>query len=170
MATGVRVLEDVGGGEVFVTHSDSIVRGGYFADRWVESSYLLAKGIYLVETHDEDEGEIIPGSRATYTYPLIGADMPAPVEGAIWQTEAVVSEGMDLRKEVHVYRFGDETTVTIGACDYRMIPVSLTFVADDFTDHFHYLPELGFAYYAGAEDSDGSVEWYTYVKIEKVME
>ncbi|MEO0938032.1 MAG: hypothetical protein AAFY38_07745 [Pseudomonadota bacterium] len=132
------------------------------------SYYILAQGIYLRALTDMENGALKPASMTTYNYPLEDAQMPRPVAQGIWQVEVAILEGGNISTELHDIRFGAETRMTIGACGYNMIPVSIRVEEDgetSFEETLYYLPELGFAIYGAYAEPEKETELYTYKSI-----
>jgi len=166
--TGIRFTVEGGASEVFRRVQPQVLEAVFrFADGGAVHN-LLAKGVYLLEYVDLEDGEPVPDSRATYRFPMTPGAMPDPVPEDEWQVSAVRLEAGQVATERQVYRFGARDSVRIGDCGYAMVPIAVTFPddPDGLSDILHYLPDLGLAYLARLEGGGAPPEIYTYTGIE----
>ncbi|MEM6618313.1 MAG: hypothetical protein AAF761_08990 [Pseudomonadota bacterium] len=162
---------DVAGGEyeTFQRTGDDIITSRYYFDAQSGLRSLLAKGMYLVETVDFEDGSLLTDTRTTYSYPLKPAEMPDVAAGLTWNTAAVTLGPDGLGQEAQTYSFGDERTIVIGACSFRMIPVTIRYPAQDSgdagdVDTIHYLLDVGVGYLAAASGPDFN-DTYDYIGV-----
>lgn len=168
MANGVRFHIVGGDSETFRQLPNSIVQAHYRLSPGETIRTLLAKGIYLLEVIEFENGKALFNTRTTYAFPLEPTDMPAPNPGNGWSTTVARLDKGELGQEVQVYNFGQVTTHTYGACSYRMMPIEIQYPEEKDSKRrevLHYLPELGLSYLAEYHDQDGS-DVYTYINIE----
>lgn len=163
---GITVTQTDGYKEIYSATADNIVTVLGYQDPAEKSQSLLSQGIYLVQTIDVTNDELVPSTRRTYTYPLSPGSMPVPKANGSWTAQVVVTSSDGIDTENHVMRFLDQTTMTFGACSYDMIPVEITYGEGE-GETLLYLPELGFAV-VGVWRSGGVDEVLSYAEIEAV--
>ena len=135
--------------------------GGYY------SRVLLAKGVYLLEVLELENGDVIPGTRVTYAFPVRHEELPDPVPGTGWRAELVLNEGGAFSKETQVYSFGAPQTIRFGGCAYELIPVTVDYPGENQQDTLHYMPALGISYLAAYKDAE-ETNRFEYQAIEAV--
>jgi hypothetical protein len=140
---GVTISYDDGATELYQRTGPNIVTAFYRAPDGVSTASLLAQGVYLVQTIDMIDGAPDAGSRATYTYPLSPGEMPMPEPGGFWQADVLYFDRSEALTVLHDMTFGAETTLTIGPCRYRMVPIEVRYEGDG--EVLHYMPDLGIA-------------------------
>lgn len=171
LSRGIEFKIGDGATEVYKDNGNGIVQVDFRAPDGFESRVLLGKGIYLLESSEVSNGSIVPSSRITYSHALQPADMPIPRPMGRWVSEAATMADNRPGREVHNHAFGPATTLTIGACSYDMIPITLHYGDPDGTiDHLEYLPDLGLAMLVGSSytDADGmrQDDVYSYISLE----
>jgi hypothetical protein len=158
--------------EVFTRTADGLVQADFHYGDGEGTRVVLAKGLYLLQIVDFDGQGQIADTRQNFSYPLRPAEMPDPQPQGGWSVTAAILGPDGLSEEAQVYRFGDWTQQTYGACSYEMMPITIDYpVTGDDTvsrDFIHWLPELGLSYLAGFEDSEGR-ESYDYIGV-RVLE
>lgn len=168
---GIRVFSPDGEVETFTRQSEHIVTAAFRFEQGEGSDSLLAQGIYLVQILDIEGGKIQSDTRLTYAFPLAAGTMPDPVPGSVWSTRATLLDSNGVTDEAQTYNFGAQTQLTIGACGYDMVPISVVYPEnDDYTETLYYLPELGFALLAGAQDKGEEPDVYVFERIEAVTQ
>ena len=128
------------------------------------SHSLLAQGIYLVQSIQEENGALAPSTRITYTYPLSPGNMPVPQPNGSWNAKIAVLSNDGLTTETHQMRFLERTSLTVGACSYDMVPIRVTYGQGE-GETLYYMPELGFAV-IGVWTSNGEDDVYEFTSIE----
>jgi len=158
LEAGIRF--DIAGGEweVFTRLPNGIIASEFFLEPGLSSRTLLARGLYMVELIDLENGDFVPGTRSTFAFPVAQDDMPDPQAGGGWNLQVAVTEPEGFFVETQVYEFGAPQKQTYGPCTYDMIPVSFWFaegeIDPELYDVLHYLPELGIAYLAEAKGGE----------------
>ncbi|MBO9472916.1 MULTISPECIES: hypothetical protein [unclassified Shimia] len=169
METGIRLEDKDGAMETYQSFGANHVRGLWEDTTGIQSKYVLLKGLYIVEQFDLEDGNAIPDSRATHSYPISPEDAPLPVAGGRWDTKVVTMDTEGVESRVESYVFGDTTRITLGGCSYDMIPVTGIYYDDDgYEETLHYLPELGFSYLSEARYTNEAPDRYVYVDIKAV--
>lgn len=146
---GIEIETVEGEVESFIRIDPHRVQSLLMYDEGAGTRILLGKGVYLLEVLDEEDGQPVVGTRATYTFPLPVADLPPITPGGGWSTKAAILDADGLSSEVQHYIFGAQARVTIGACSYDMIPIELRYrgeASEGDIDYLHYLPDLGISY------------------------
>ena len=164
LTLGIVIGYPDGATETFTQIQPNVVSAIYAAPDGFVSESLLSQGVYLVQTQEIVDGMRDPGTRMTYTYPLSPGAMPTPRPGGSWSANVVTMEGGSLDQTQHDMRFEAETTLAIGACSYRMVPIEVTYDGDG--ELLHYLPELGIAP-VGAWGVGADRDMTVYAKIQK---
>ncbi|MEL7115107.1 MAG: hypothetical protein AAGP08_05865 [Pseudomonadota bacterium] len=141
------VYKDIGNGVIEVTYSDT---------EGFESRTLLGQGVYLLELVDLEDGQPVPISRTTYSHKLTPVDMPKPSPNSSWTSEVVSLNDGNLEREVHDHRFGAAGNITLGACTYDKIRVTVHYDdGDNSVDTLEYLPDLGVGLLVGVAYDNG---------------
>ncbi len=158
LETGIRFEVAGGEWEIFTTLPNGMIVSEYFLEPKVSSRTILAKGLYMVELVDLENGDFVPGTRSTFAFPVAPDQMPDPRDGGGWNLQVAVSDQDGLFAETQVYEFGTVQNQTYGACTYDMIPVNFWFgegeIDPELYDVMHYLPQLGIAYLAEAKGGE----------------
>ena len=168
MGNGIRFYIAGGESETFRQLPNSVVEAHYQLGPGETIRTLLARGIYLLEVIEFEDGKALFDTRTTYAFPLDPANMPDAKPGSGWTTTVAKLDVGELGKEVQAYQFGQIVTQTYGACSYQMMPIEIRYPEEDDSQRrevLHFLPELGFSYLAEYHDQDGS-DVYTYTNIE----
>ena len=168
MTKGVRFHIVGGESETFRQLPNSVVEARYQLSPGEIIRTLLAKGVYLLEVIEFENGKALFDTRTTYAFPLEPTNMPAPNPGNGWSTTVAKLDMGELGQEVQVYSFGQMVTQTYGACSYQMMPIEIQYPEEDDSKRreiLHYLPELGLSYLAEYHGQDGS-DVYIYTNIE----
>lgn len=163
MAAGVRLTETNGNSETFTVLPNGFVRAEWVDEDGYGAKYLLKQGIYVVEAFDLEDGELVSGTRATYTY---AEEPPELVAGTRWDVQTVIYDidGISAGSESHIY--GPPTQTSIGSCTYDIVPIiSIYHGPDGYEEKVNYIPELGFAYLIETKDPGQKPELYTYASI-----
>lgn len=170
LSTGIRFTVDDDGAEVFRTMTPDVIESMYSYGDGSQYRNLLGKGVYLLEWLDYVDGAPDLSSRMTYAFATGPKDLPEVVPGGVANLSVLVNMGGDLDQEMEMYSFGEVAEISFGDCSYDMIPIEITYAPDDGqgTSILHYLPALGFAYFAQQINPDGSVDTYEYKTIEVV--
>ncbi len=171
MGHGVRLWDDVGGTETFYTQSHHLVRGEYEDGQGYGARYLLLAGTYVVQVFDTENGAPLPDTRTTTLYPVAPETRPQITPGSRWDAKAIVHEANDIYNSNESHIFGPDTEISIGDCNYGMIPIiSIYHDQDGYEERLNYLPEFGFAYLVEMKDRDEAPVRYGYTKIEAVAD
>lgn len=105
-------------------------------------------GIYQSVAQGLGDGLPVEGQTLSYLYSTPLSDLPAPVAGTFWlgRSATIFADGTRVENDA-VYVFGRDSAVTIGGCDYRSVPVSVSFVngQDWSAQDYLWLPEIGIA-------------------------
>lgn len=165
---GIRLTMVQGETEVLTRLDPLRANSVYQSEGGYETHALLARGLYVLQLVEFENGDLVAGSRSTHSYELEPQDMPLPVPGGQWVTKSASLDADGLTTAVEIYRFGAETRVTWGACGYTMIPVTISYPDDTSTDLLHWLPELGVSYLAGYTDDEGEA-FFDVLAIEAVQ-
>lgn len=166
---GIQLTDLDGSTETYRRQSELFVRGVWDDGIGAGSSFLLLKGIYVVEVFDIENGDVVSGTRVTHAYPLKPADAPLPVAGGRWDTEVITLDQGEATTQRESHLFGPTTQATIGGCSYEMMPIiGIYHDEGGYEETLHYLPELGLAYLVETRDQDQPADRYTYVRIEAV--
>ena len=169
LSTGIRVLGGDDTVETYQSQGPHIVRNDFYFEPGQGSQNLLARGVYLVQSIAIEDRVLDPKSRRTYTYPLTPEMMPDPTPGGQWVAPVAALEDGTLGTQVHSMQFGEQTSLTLGACTYRMVPIRVEYDSDPgYVETLYHLPDLGFALFGASQDADGTVETYSFLSIEKV--
>lgn len=167
---GIRVTSPDGEVETFTRTSEHIVTSAYRFEEGEGSDSMLAQGTYVVQLVDIYDGKPDPDTRQRYSYPLAAGDMPPPTPGGVWSTKAAALDADGLRAEHHEFTFGAQTSFTIGACTYAMIPITAIYKGEEnFTEELFHLPDLGFALLRSYQEGDDQAEVYQFTGIEAVQ-
>ncbi|WP_299354825.1 hypothetical protein [uncultured Shimia sp.] len=78
MELGVKLRDASGETETFRAGPNGFIRGEYADGQGGGANYLLLGGIYVVEVYDTDEGEVVPGTRSTFAYPVKPSEFTPP--------------------------------------------------------------------------------------------
>lgn len=169
LAKGIRFTVDGTDTEEYRQSGPGVVESLYITADGTTSRSLLAQGVYLIELVDLVDGTPDQDTRTTYAFPGRAEDLAVPAPGQQVAYDLVMNSLGDLQPERQTYDFGQAAVINFGACEYRMIPVEIRYDPDDSgtVDLLYYLPELGFSYYAGSENADGS-DRYMYSNIEVI--
>jgi len=169
MATGVRFTVDTVDTETFRAVRPGVVEAIYQSQDYAARN-LLGQGIYLLELVDLVNGDPDLNTRVTYAFAETAEDLPVPAANSTLTFKVLVSEGGSFETESQSYTMGAATAVSFGACSYDMIPIEVRYSPDEdnTVDVLHYLPELGFAYFAESRYGEGERDVFSYQTIEAV--
>ncbi len=155
LADGIQITIDDGTVELYRAQSPERVETmTTYPDGFVVRT-ITANGIYVTEVADMINGKVDLEARTTYRFPMKAADMPAPAPGSTWQVNTSGDDGYDTFSDSIAVSWGSETNITYADCAYRMIPGTLRYSTDDYSEVIHYLPELGFAVLASYSEGAG---------------
>lgn len=137
---------------------------------------LLARGVFLLQLASLEEGRVDLEYTTNITYPVPPGELPLPVPGAAAVYETVTNDAnfANISTETQTHSYGDETTLTIGACSYGMILMDVTYSgagewASTYIEGIGYLPELGIGLLLSfREESDDEPETVEPVSIRSV--
>ena len=152
LENGVKIVDRNDGVGIYQRLSNGLIYEAYDIDTpdgyWVES----ALGVYLTRDGNLKNGDKVPASESTFTFPVPVDQLPAPTDGMKWEGDVKVSKaGQPDEVERKFVSAGPETTLSMGACTYKARVVT---IITDFADgtnlvgQMHYLPELGFSFYS----------------------
>lgn len=166
---GIRFTVDGVDTEEYRRTGPAVVEALYIAEDGTTSRSLLGQGIYLIELVDMIDGAPDLDSRTTYAFPGRAEDLALPEPGTQVVYDLLVNNFGDFNQERQIYDFGQGAVLNFGACEYQMIPIEIRYEPDESgaVDLLYYLPELGFAYYAGSDYAEGS-DRYMYTNIEVI--
>jgi len=147
LAGGVRMVETNGTVNLFTAQADGRVQNDGVAPGGYMYRNVLVKGTHLAELGDTDGVNYLPDTRRTVTYPQMDAGMPVPTPNTSARYETTITTTSGSYPETQTQSWGAQTTLTIGACTYDMIPGKITYTNSDFVvfEGLHYLPELSLA-------------------------
>ncbi len=170
LTKGIRFTVDGTDTEEYRRMSPGLVEALYRTAEGDLTRNLLGQGVYLLEYVDVIDGDPDPSTRTTYAFPGKPEELTVPTPGTSISYDVVVNYAGDLDKERQTYSFGQKSLLNFGACEYEMIVVEVRYSPDEteMVDYLYYMPEFGFAYYAGSDAEDGATR-YLYSDIE-VME
>ena len=167
---GIEVRNTFGASEGFYPHAPGVIRSEYRDGDGQGTQTLLGQGIYWLQNVAVENYESVASTRITYSYPLDPQDMPVPTPAGAWNTPVVSTEtNGKITQETQSAVFGEMTRLTIGACGYDMIPVTLEFGPDPYQEVIHYLPDLGLGLLALSKYDTEEPATFVYVAIEKVF-
>jgi hypothetical protein len=110
-------------------------------------------------------------SRVTNSYPMKPVDMPLPKPGGAWNSAfATLEESGYIGKGVQSTEFGDLTRLTLGACGYDMIPVTIDYLSEGYREVVYYLPDLGIGLLAATVNEGDALELTTFMSIQAANE
>ena len=171
LSGGIRFDTANGEWEVFQAHAPNVLEARYHFNALSWQQNRLAGGLYLIEDVFFDMGRPDPASAIRYRFALEPDAMPQPIPGAVWATHAETTTQDGRALEEQIYEFGDFTTLDIGACTYRMMPIVIRYPIEeqslDTTSLIYWLPDLGLSYLA-ASTFGGKTDRYTYVGVSAV--
>ncbi len=143
LAQGLVVTYAGGGHDVFTSdprRPGVVVVEGDFGGRSLGTVELGQGYVYLSATG--------PGGHVVrYEYDTLPADLPLPVPGGEFEAVAVVSADGARSTERQTHRFGPEGTLTLGACVWPLIEVTITWPGDEEVRYWY--PGLGISLRAG---------------------
>jgi hypothetical protein len=166
LQTGIRLYDLDGNYELFQRHNEHIIKGAWVEGGVASAGYLLNGGLYLLDVHELESDTPVPLTRTTYAFPVHPADAPLPLPGGQWDVEVLVTEGGHFSTEGQHYAFGAPEWVNLGACDYRVIPVTVSYNNSNERDVLHYLPALGISYLSEIHEGDKLLDHFTYQSLE----
>lgn len=167
LATGIRATMDDGSFEDYFDLSPGLVEmvGNY--DGYIARN-LLGQGVYIIELVDLEDGNAIPDTRTTYSYPDNPAELPIPAPGSRWTvaTAGRTVDGLFSENQSHVW--GEMTRATYGSCSYDLLVGQFEYKGDgySFKEEIHYLPALGIGLLAAFEEQGEGTDVFTYVSFE----
>lgn len=166
---GILFKIDTNHSELFRTLPSGVTEAIYSENGQPLTRTMLAKGVYLLELVDLENGTPIADTRVTYSFPQSSADLPDAQPETQFLATAAVLEGGNIRSERQVYNTGPLSSVAIGDCSYEMFTITITYPDDNAnnSDVLYYLPALKIAYLAEAT-YDGNTDKYSYSGIEAV--
>ncbi len=143
----VEVYRDIGGGLV---QTESVYGDGYV------SRLKLAKGVYVAELVDLNDGVLDLDSVVMYRYPMAAEDMPLPEANGQWRVHTTYTDTYESYKETQTHIWGAEQTVTYGDCTYAVIPGRLEYRSDHYNhdEGIHYVSELGIGLLTSYKDDE----------------
>lgn len=165
---GIKFNTPDGEFESFQRLGNGLIQGYYGLDSHVGSRTLLARGIYLLEVVDMENGKADFTTRTTYSFPVPHAELPDPEPGLTWEVEAATYANGVVDSERQVYEFGNVTDKAFGDCRYAVQEITILYPDEndpDRRDVIHYLPELGTSYLAEFHDRETNAI-YEYISIE----
>lgn len=125
---------------------------------------LLGQGTYVIELADFEDGQIVPTSRITSSYPMSADEMPLPKPGSEWTVKVAMRDADGFFQEQQTHRWGEQTKATYQNCSYDMIPGQLSYAGEgyNYQEEIHYLPELGLGLLVAYSDGDAPEDRFTY--------
>ncbi len=168
---GIVVVDDQDATETFYPLTPGVIRSDYLDTDGTGSRTLLGQGVYLLQYLYLEGGAPQVNTRATTSYPMTPVDMPVPTPGGAWNTAfASVSETGRVSGEVLAAVFGDLSELTIGACSYDMIPVTIDYQSDGYQELIYFLPQLGFGLFVGTRNVGEDFDLTTFLSIKAANE
>lgn len=145
LTTGISAKVDDGLTEVFRAVGPNIVEltidfgGGFVGREW------LAHGLYIVDSANFQGGMLQDDGWVTVSFPGGVGDLPVPAANTSFDVTVTAEDNLGTFNEFQEYRWGDETTVTYGECQYRVISGTIRSDLDGSwtLEEVQYLPELG---------------------------
>ena len=166
LPAGIAVTDVDGAVETFYAMSPGVVRSEYRGPEGDGSQTLLGQGIYWLQYISVEGSQLIYETKATNSYPMKPADLPLPTPGGAWNSQyAGLSETGYISKGVQASEFGDLTSLTLGSCAYDMIPVSINYLSEGYTEMVHYLPALGIGLLAGSANEGEEMNMTVFLSI-----
>lgn len=165
---GIKFNTSDGEFEAFRRLDNGLVQGFFGLDSHIGSRTLLARGIYLLEVVDVENGVADATTRTTYSYPNAPADMPEPTPGGTWTVTAATLANGQIGSERQIYEFGEKTEISFEDCRYDMMPITIFYPDENDParrDVLYYLPALGISYLAEFHDRE-TAALYDYISIE----
>lgn len=148
-----------------------VIRSVYLGADGESYQTLLGQGIYWLQNVDIEDSKLLFYTRTTNSYPMKPSEMPLPSPGEGWSTDyAFVDETGDVSTRFQSTVFGEATRLTIGACDYDMIPVAIDYPSDNYNEVMLYVPELGIALWANAKREGETLVTTEFLSIQAVNE
>ena len=141
----------------------------YAGDTNSAARVLLARGLYVLELVDVNDGAPDPGTRSTYSFPVAPDQLRLPdlsdASGQGWSYTVAVNNIGEFGQEVQHYTPQPAIQKSYGDCTYDVIPVEIRYVDDPAGDRdiVYYLPALGLSYLARTiySDSDDSFDYHS---------
>ncbi|MDB4214069.1 hypothetical protein N9741_04330 [Octadecabacter sp.] len=171
LQNGIRAIESDGVSHVYTAQRNGIVEVEINSSDGYVSRNLLAQGNHLLQLADVENGMLVPSSITNYSYSTPPATLPVPSANAVWNTQTIVREGLEIYREIQTQTWGATFDLTIGACTYDAIPGKLRYEREDYSidEGVYFIPELGFSLlYSYNDDQSTEPDIYTIVLIEAV--
>lgn len=92
------------------------------------------------------------GESVVYDYGILPAEMPKPVSGTEWEVVATITTPQGAATERQTYHFGEEGSLTIRDCTWRILPVTMRFA--DHQEAFYWFPDIGISAPQGEDIHD----------------
>ncbi len=164
LPTGVKATLSDGSTEEYRTVRTGLVELIARYDDGYDARNLLGQGVYVIELADLEDGQIVPESRITSSYPMSADAMPLPQPGARWSVAVGMRNADGFFKEKQTHSWGEITQVSYQGCTYDMIPGEFLYTGDGYSyrEDIHYLPELGVGLLVSYADGDDPPEIFTY--------
>lgn len=168
ISAGIRFNTVDGEFETFRRLDNGLIQAYYGLDSHIGSRTLLARGIYLLEVVEMENGNADPTTRTTYSFPMPHDELPEPEPGVTWEVRAATYANGRIDSERQVYEFGTLSEKDYGGCRYAVQPITIFYPGEndpDRRDVIHYLPEFGISYLAEFHDRETNAI-YEYTSIE----
>ncbi len=168
---GIVVTDIDAATETFYPLTPGVIRSEYRGAEGEGSQSFLGQGVYWLQYIAVENDELIYDTRLTNAYPMKPVDMPLPKPGGAWNTQsATLEETGYIRKGAQSTQFGTMTRLTIGACGYDMILVTIEYLHDGYQEMVHYFPDLGIGLLAGTANDGEEMILTTFVSIQAANE
>lgn len=167
LSDGIRLTAEGGDSETFSRFDRHTIQSIYTAAAaGYTSRTLIARGLYVTEVVDLENGAPMPDTRLVYDFPVSPEAMPVSPENGKWSADVTVNDMGQMSSEQQFYVFRPMTEITFGRCTYRMVPVDTRFSSEPgYVETTYFLPDLGLSYLAAITDPDGT-QLYPYTSIE----
>lgn len=133
---------------------------------------LLGQGVYVIELAEQENGQIVPSSRTTTSYPMNADAMPIPKAGAAWRVTVGMRDADGFFKEEQRYSWGELIQTTYQDCTFDTVAGEIVYSGDGYTyrEEIHYLPQLGVGLLMSYTSDDGTHEAFSYETIETMRQ
>ncbi|MEL6681683.1 MAG: hypothetical protein AAFQ09_03450 [Pseudomonadota bacterium] len=164
LATGIKATLSDGTIEEYRAFRPGLVEIISRLEDGVTTRTLLGQGIYVIELADLENGQIVPDTRITASYPMNADAMPLPEPDGKWSVAVGMRDAGGFFQEKQSHRWGELTQATYQGCTYTMLPGQLVYTGDGYRydEEIHYLPELGISLLISFSEDGAVPDKYSY--------
>ncbi|WP_375280806.1 hypothetical protein [Pseudooctadecabacter sp.] len=167
LANGIVFTTDLGDVETFTQRPNGIVQIDALSSEGAVYRTLLGQGVHVLQLSDLEDGNVLPDSIVSTSYPMAASALPVPQPGDNWTVDTMINAYGDIYPETQTQTWGQQTTYTVGDCTFDAVPAKFRYDSDGFTinEDIIYFPTLGLSLLVGYQDTDIPREVYTYVDV-----